>query len=726
MQSIVENYASVVEKLDDVDSASKAKEATTENSSILFSSRSMSCAPPSTTMNGLVRTLSEPVVMMMMGDDDDYECNNNNNIRAKMVDEEVQLMNKAANETAADARRVVDDEAADVMFERGIRLIKSLAVVSTSDSDLKKRLYVFNGPKQVDGGSVKVASAIWFYPKMEEEQSGGTLNAGTTGSVDWGDNFDICGKLKLAVENGTFGLGKVCWERFMLSELLKNLLSDPKAAIQRYYEKNINSKFLSEAEKALLEEVKVAVMLLPCVVSETTKCDEEAEKAWRPLFDGLLHKGLRDTIASCDKIVNEKGVPESDPVYTLLTLMTAEFEAMLLLSTKKLSAEASFEEFKRIKGILLNSLPLLHPKIAKMGLGRGALFSLISEKWEGKETRLHMWSVFFARVYMLCSDPVCAYTFFVLNVFGDWHEFSKFDALWADLNKPQDPLFKKSGGALCDLRSADAAIATECAQRVEALMSRKASFSIAGVVRTSPYTCGETMMEDPKLLSVANNWVIVLLMHQVQFPRGVYAGGGFGGAPDSYMSEGLIEEMEQAKRLLTSAGWDTDFNRFYPAVEGTVGVCAEEPVGVFNVPRIPAKYAELMSRTSLKNTGDFLERLSVRLDEATTTTMIMMTKEEDVATVMTSELNLASSPPTSAVTTPPPPTDAGDATTDAGDATTTVMDDSEPMKKRARQIDDAVDVEDARPSQRTNSCPCDAVEDGVAPNNNDEKETSRG
>ncbi len=234
----------------------------------------------------------------------------------------------------------------------------------------------------------------------------------------------------------------------------------------------------------------------------------------------------------------ERDVSDDDPVYNLMLRMLYEVAAF---NSRRWTPSEALEEFFRIKAILVDHLPRLHPKIAKMGLGRGALFSMFADRWEGKVSRLHMWSVCFTRTFLLLS----AYVFFMLNAFGKADEFSKGDDVWAHKKKPEQPNAKAAGG-LCDLvYEGDPSIAQKCAA------------DVAGVMRCTvplppflerPY--GEVNPK-AKLLGMANSWVLAFLRSAASGqPVAIYL------APD------LVPEMEAAKAYLIKAGWDAGLNRF--------------------------------------------------------------------------------------------------------------------------------------------------------------------
>ncbi len=527
-------------------------------------------------------------------------------------------MTSAANEE----RELVTREVTVMLYDRGIRSVESQAAAAVEEEEeagceteksKKSLLYVFGSAKEEDVVVVveeeeekvkplKVGTAVWYYPPTHAGGGGGgTLNAFSRYAADLGDNFDTCGnQLKLRVENQTFGLGKVCCERKELQVLLQKLLTDPHSAIAAYYAMHINSKWLSVYEKGVLEEVRKDVMLLAPMSDEA--CDALALKeAWRPLFEGLLHKGLDDTLAACGKIVTEKSVPLSDPVYVLLPEMAAALEEMKCSNKEvvlKKSAEESLAEFCRIKGMLVDSLQQLNPKVAKMGLGRGVLFSVMGEQWEGRGTRLHMWSVFFTRTFLLCNDAECAYSFYMFNAFGERDEISKHDALWAILNKPQDPVIKKAGGgALCDLGSTDALIARACAERIEGVMLRTAGWLSAGAAATQEAVAD---YGSRKLLGVANGWVSAWLKYHVQAEKE-------GSAPQmlplsDFMGEELVVEMLAAREYLVSAGWESEFNRLCPLLRD-----GSKANSIFDVPKLPERYADLMRTATLEDCGCFLK-----------------------------------------------------------------------------------------------------------------------
>jgi hypothetical protein len=447
-----------------------------------------------------------------------------------------------------------------MLLNRGVRLLKS----EVSDGG---HLYVFSAP------TGKVGSAVWVHPGR------GVLHAFTTGGLALDDNFDPIGPpggVQWPVENFTFGYGKLRCEAEWLTRMLRSTLP----TLQQY---RTESKFLTDDDKCIVDAV------LHAVATEGPGC-----KAFGDFFITLLIKGLDATVGACNKFVVERDVPDQDPVYAQMPLMLAAVEAFKL---RAWTPPEALDEFFRIKALLVDHLPQLHPKVAKLGLGRGTLFSLIAERWEGKTTRLHMWSVCFTRTFLLLSDPLAAYVFFMLNAFGKADEFSKVDDLWAHKRKPEQP-DKKRAGALCDLvYDAEPGIPLACAADVAAVMRHTLPL---------PTFLGDIPMEEveaavvskPKLLGVANSWVVAFLKSAAT-----------GEPVQHFLAPGLVHEMEAAKAYLTLAGWEAGVNQFARASLGSRD--GGEGTSVFYPPPLPPKTAALLRSATLQDAEAFVHYMAV-------------------------------------------------------------------------------------------------------------------
>ena len=378
------------------------------------------------------------------------------------------------------------------------------------------------------------------------------MHAFTTGGLALDDNFDPIGSMQWPVENFTFGYGKLRCEAEWLTRMLRSTLP----TLQQYRAES--NQRLADDDKCIVDAV------LHAVVTQGPCC-----QLFGDFFITLLTKGLDATVGACTLIVADRGVPEDDPVYVQLPKMMAAVEAF---KARAWTPPNALEEFFRIKALLVDHLPRLHPKVAKLGLGRGTLYSLIAEQWEGRATRLHMWSVCLTRTFLLLSDPLAAYVFYMLNAFGKSDEFSKTDHVWAHKRKPEQP-DKKRAGALCDLvYEAEPGIMRACAADVTA------------------------MMRDTKLLGVANRWVVALLRSAAS------------GEPiQSLLPPYLVREMEAAKAYLTRAGWEAGVNRFARAA---LGGEFKGRASVFHPPPLPPSTAALMCAATLQDAEAFVQDMA--------------------------------------------------------------------------------------------------------------------
>lgn len=454
----------------------------------------------------------------------------------------------------------------EILLQRGVHLLKDVP----SEGG---HLYVFSAP------TGRVGSAIWVY------RDRGLLNAFTTGSAGLEDNFDPIGTMQWPVENFTFGYGKLCCE----AECLRRMLRKPLQAMSLYQAENQANKFMSDEEKVRISQV-------------IDDLREGRTEEFEGFFIDLLIKGLGDTARYANEIVAKRDLPDGDdPVYQLVPRMESEikdFKELVLIRYGRYKAPNTLQEalhtFLHIKAILVDSLPQLHPKIAKMALGRGALFSLIRVPWEGAHSRLHMWTVCFARLYLLLTDSHMAYTFFMLNAFGKSDEWSKFDDLWAQKRKPltPDPEKRINPGALCDLvHSGDGGVvAAACASQVVQAMSSTAPLPhFLGVGSESAHAAAKA-----KLLGVANDWV-------VEFLRNIANGEPIG----SSLSPELAAEMNRAKTFLSEAGWEAGFNTFLHGKH-----YSRDNVGVFDPPPLSKHIAALIRTATLEDAERFVEDIA--------------------------------------------------------------------------------------------------------------------
>ena len=445
-------------------------------------------------------------------------------------------------------RVAMDALAADAAFQRGIRAMPT-----------KDDFHVFLAP----GQAKKVGAAVWWHSSssLVDANEGLLRVAFTTGSPCCSDNFDTFPNLGVRVENGTFGLGKVLCEKAELAALLENPMD--------FYQKNIDNPRLSSDFKHELERAAAnPSVLLP------------------PLFKALLIKGLEDTAAACQTWC--KKIDASDPTHTLLPSMVSDVAVFKEEVFHKTSEEA-LERFGCIKQPMLDALRGMDPRVAKMGLGRGTLFSVMGSRWEG-EGRLHMWSVFFARIFLLCeAGDAAVYTFFMLNVYGIQCEFSDKDNVWAILNKSQ-----LGGGALCDLLLSSEQ--TKEQEKIKALM--------------------QSDERKHKLLGVANGWVAAWLKHRV----------GFSETPLFSSEPELENEMEAAKEYLCRIGWDTAFLRIFVPDSTTTSVFSPRPIS--------PSCAELMRTTIPKDVIHFVSRFSLRLSSSSSSVEAYIDAHPSVASII--------------------------------------------------------------------------------------------
>lgn len=457
-------------------------------------------------------------------------------------------------------RVAMDALAADAAFQRGIRMMPTA----------NPNFYVFLAPSEKDG-QTKVAAAVWHNidaaaadPKNDAaaDQNKTLLHiAFTKGSPCYSDNFDAFPKTGVRVESCTFGLGKVLCEKAELAAMLKNPLE--------FYEKNIDNARLSDEFK---NELKIAVA---------------SPSQFATLFKALLMTGVEDTAAACQTW--SKKVDASDPIHLLLPSLMHDvklFKAAVL----DITAEEALEWFGCIKQPLLNALQGMDPRVAKMAIGRCTLFPVMGSRWEG-EGRLHMWSVFFTRIFLLCeAGDEAVYTFFMLNVKGIQCEFSDKDNLWAILNKSQS-----GGGALCDLLLEPK---KQEQMKIEALM--------------------QSDERQHKLLGMTNGWVAEWLKYRVGFSKTLFS------------DPNLKIEMEAAEEYLSLIGWDTEFVRIF----------LPTPSASAFSPR-PIACTELMRSTTDKDVGNFLSRFSLRLTAAAAAAsamnVIVAQASEKVAEMMTED-----------------------------------------------------------------------------------------
>jgi hypothetical protein len=69
-----------------------------------------------------------------------------------------------------------------------------------------------------------------------------------------------------------------------------------------------------------------------------------------------------------------------------------------------------------------------------------------------------------------------------------------------------------------------------------------------------------------------------------------------------FMGEELVVEMLAAREYLVSAGWESEFNRLCPLLRD-----GSKANSIFDVPKLPARYADLMRTATLEDCGCFLQ-----------------------------------------------------------------------------------------------------------------------
>lgn len=452
-------------------------------------------------------------------------------------------------------REEINAEAVEMTQRRGVKLMKMY-------SNPEKKLYVFSATK----GGGKVGSAVWVY------HGRGMLHAFTTGALAFDDNFDrSSGRLNWAVENFTFGYGKLKCEEYILLQLL----NQPFETLQKIQTDNANPK--NQDDQNFLQNVGA---VMQCIQSTGNgHCELFAD-----FFIGMLREGLRSTIKTCTDIGNK----ERDPIFL-------EQQRRLEAWGKTFDDESyndpakALHDFLKVKNIIVQCIPNLSAKVAKMGLGRCTLYKLISKQWEGEELRLHMWSVCFMRVFLLLSDPLSAYVFYMTNAFGKSDEFSKVDELWAHKRVSQKLSHRPDPGPLCDLLNDDQG---RYADDIQELMCK--------TVPLPAFLTGYADNDKPKMLGVANSWVLYFLM--------AAAGGP---SVQSQMQPSLFKQMESAKNFLKKCGWEKGVNEF----RGAAGLFVANPVeGVFDSNLLPDKYARLIRTARLVDAEQFIDNVANALN----------------------------------------------------------------------------------------------------------------
>ena len=463
------------------------------------------------------------------------------------------------------SRDGINEEAYEMTRERGVECLR----VCREEG---KTLYVFSAPR-VPRVNAKVGSAVWVY------EGRGLLHAFTTGALAYDDNFDRSpGSLHWAVENFTFGYGKLKCEE----EVLRRMLDDPYETLSQIRAHNMRAP---KTDRNFLQNVD---SVLQCMDStgKQLQCP-----LFAPFFIDMLKQGLRDTVLACAK----NGAKEAIflQIYPQLKASADAFEGRDFGTP----AEA-LDAFLRVKDIIAQRIPQLTPKVAKMGLGRCTLFNCMGAQWEGDALRLHMWSVCFMRVFLLLNAPLSAYVFYMTNAFGKSDEFSKHDNLWAHQRKSAKLTEDHDPGALCDLESYSTDIRWDCDRSIQKVMCHTVPL---------PNFLGHGVPENQvdsnyRKLGVANSWVIYFLMEA--------AGGP---SVEKQMPRALYEQMMSAKNYLVNCGWAAGVDAF--SATRSVGLYAAAPNSVFYIQKLPDKYAIAIRTATLKDAEQFIEAMAKELPQ---------------------------------------------------------------------------------------------------------------
>ena len=459
------------------------------------------------------------------------------------------------------SRAGINEEAYEMTRERGVECLR----VCREEG---RTLYVFSAP-----GGAKVGSAVWVY------EGRGLLHAFTTGALAYDDNFDRSpGSLHWAVENFTFGYGKLKCEE----EVLRRMLDDPYETLSQIRAHNMRAP---KTDRNFLQNVD---SVLQCMDStgKQLQCP-----LFAPFFIDMLKQGLRDTVLACAK--NGENEAIFLEIYPQLIASAKAFE-----DRKFGTPSEALNAFLQVKNIIAQRIPQLTPKVAKMGLGRCTLFNCMGAQWEGDALRLHMWSVCFTRVFLLLNAPLSAYVFYMTNAFGKSDEFSKHDNLWAHQRTSAKLTEYHDPGALCDLVSHHTGTREKCDEDIQNVMCHTLPL---------PNCLGHGVPENEvdanyRKLGVANSWVIYFLMEA--------AGKS---SVEEKMPRELYKQMMSAKNYLVNCGWAAGIDAFSATRSGGLYVAA--PSSVFFIKKLPEKYAAAIRTATLEDAGQFIKAMAKELPQ---------------------------------------------------------------------------------------------------------------